>query len=212
MKIEQAIELAAGKLAAYDESEDLLVEVQRLGHIICFIENITDKTPEGELLALCVSNGVISADDFRAIVELAPGLIDKPAQIRRTIADNGPMPFGEFSQHLNLGWRKITNERKPNTQECSYFGRKLGNICTDDISVSNGYVVIGSENDDQIYFGDSLHENEKMLKERVMITFVSDDENFSYQIDLEDLLKFSAKHCHGIMKRVMRDEKVKREN
>jgi hypothetical protein len=98
---------------------------------------------------------------------------------------------------------------KANSHECSCFGRKLGNTCVPSIEVSNGYVSIGSENDDQIYFNviDNIYsEPEGMLKERVTITAMKDgDDGFLTEIDLEDVLRFAAKNCSGIYKRVLKE-------
>ena len=99
--------------------------------------------------------------------------------------------------------------RKPNSQECSFFGRKLSNICASSIEASNGYVCIGSENDDEIYFNiiDNVYsEPEGMLKERITITAMKDgDDGFLTEIDLEDVLRFAAKNCSGIYKRVLKE-------
>lgn len=96
--------------------------------------------------------------------------------------------------------------KKANSQECIYFGRKLSNIICDDIKVSLGYVVIGSDNDDEIYFdieANVYKENDRTLKERVKITAICDDENgHCVDIDLEDVLRFAAKYCRGIYDRV----------
>lgn len=107
--------------------------------------------------------------------------------------------------------------REPNSHECSYFGRKLGNTrCA--IEVSLGYVVIGSENDDSIYFGECLEKGEEMLKERVTITAMFEPESFDdgpmedghcFDIDLEDVLRFAAKYCNGIYKRVLQESEEK---
>ena len=101
--------------------------------------------------------------------------------------------------------------KEPNSHECLYFGRKLDNICCDDIEVSNGYVCIGSDNSDQIYFDikDDVHSAPTdMLKERVTITAIKDGEDgFLTEIDLEDVLRFAAKYCGGIYKRVLKENK-----
>ena len=99
--------------------------------------------------------------------------------------------------------------KEPNSQECSFFGRKLGNICFPSIEISDGYVCIGSENDDEIYFDiiDGAHTEPKgMIKERVTITAMKDgDDGFLTEIDLEDVLRFAAKNCSGIYKRVLKE-------
>lgn len=104
--------------------------------------------------------------------------------------------------------------RKPNTQECAYYGRKLGNVICDDIKTSIGTVCIGSDNDDQIYFGESLEDGEEMLKERVTITVMHDGDvvngvtqEHEIEVDLEDVLRFAAKHCRGIYERVLKEVK-----
>lgn len=93
---------------------------------------------------------------------------------------------------------------KPNSQECIFYGRKLSNILCDDINVEKGYVSIGSENDDEIYFGECLEDNKEMIKGRVLIT-VMDDDCCCIDIDLEDILKFARKNCNGIYERVMKE-------
>ncbi len=107
----------------------------------------------------------------------------------------------------------------PNTQECIYFGRKMSNICCDHIDVSVGYIGIGSDNDDEIYFDivkkDGIEhyvENERTLKERVKITVIHDGtetldyaDGFVTEIDMEAILKFAAENCRGIYERVMED-------
>lgn len=99
----------------------------------------------------------------------------------------------------------MTNKSdKPNTHECLYFGRKLSNHMCDDISVNCGDLSIGSENDDQIYFGDCLDSGEEMIKERVSIIVMKDGDNgFLVDIDLEDVLRFASQNCLGIYKRVL---------
>lgn len=88
--------------------------------------------------------------------------------------------------------------REPNTQLCSYFGRKLSNIMLPEVEVTKPfYIVFGSERDDEIYFGDCLEDGEEMLMERVLMT-VMDDEGTYIDIDLEDILKFAAIHCRAL--------------
>lgn len=102
------------------------------------------------------------------------------------------------------------NERNPNTQECAYFGRKLSNTSCDNIQVSLGYVVIGSEKDDEIHFGECLEDGEAMLEERVKITLLyepDEGDGFVSQIDLEDVLRFAAQNCSGIYKRIYEEYK-----
>ena len=104
--------------------------------------------------------------------------------------------------------------RQPNSHEClPDYGRKMSSIGCDDIETSAGYVCIGSENDDQIYFGECLKEGEEMLKERILITAMYDgDPRSEYNdghlvnIDLEDVLRFAARNCQGIYRRVMEEE------
>lgn len=103
--------------------------------------------------------------------------------------------------------------RQPNSHEClPAYGRKMSNIVCDDIETSVGYVCIGSENDDQIYFGECLREGEDMLKERILITAMNDGDpkleykdGFLVNIDLEDVLRFAVKNCHGIYRRVLEE-------
>jgi len=108
--------------------------------------------------------------------------------------------------------------RKPNTQECTFFGRKLSNNSCDDIAVSEGYVAIGSDSDDEIFF----HKNdlgelilpEGAVRERVTITCINDGgndvepdgEGWCFDIDLEDVLRFAARNCRGVYMRVLREE------
>jgi hypothetical protein len=70
--------------------------------------------------------------------------------------------------------------------------------------VSSGNVYIGSVQDDQIYYGECLPDGEEMLTERVTITL--DTDIHIYEIDLEDVLRFAAKHCRGIYDRVGAEE------
>lgn len=94
-------------------------------------------------------------------------------------------------------------ERPPNTQECVFFGRKMSNVVAD-VESDVGYVVIGSERDDEIYFGDSLSADECMLRERVKITVMHEPvtgDGFIVSIDLEDVLRFAAKYCGGLYRR-----------
>jgi len=77
--------------------------------------------------------------------------------------------------------------RPTNTQECLYYGYKLSNIDCDDIETTFRDICIGAERDD-----------ERAIKERVKI-FLPDSGD---EIDLEDVLRFSAKHCRGIYDRV----------
>ena len=100
--------------------------------------------------------------------------------------------------------------RPPNSHECGYFGRKLSNVSTDSIktSLNEGELYVGTECDDEIYFGECLGENEEMLKERVKIYIehYPDDYHLSQiEIDLEDLLRWSRKHCSGIYERVFNE-------
>lgn len=98
--------------------------------------------------------------------------------------------------------------KQPNTHECLHYGRKLSNIACDNIEVDLGYIVIGSESDDEIYFGDCLRKGEKMLKERVKITAFYESVKHNagiLNIDLEDLLVFAAKYCKGIYSRVLQN-------
>ena len=113
-------------------------------------------------------------------------------------------------------------KRKPNSQECIFFGRKLSNISCDEIEVSDGYVAIGSDSDDEIFF----HKNDlgeltlpaDALRERVTITCINDGgsdvepegEGWCFDIDLEDILRFAAKNCRGIYMRVLREESMSR--
>ena len=98
--------------------------------------------------------------------------------------------------------------RKPNSQECMHNGRKLSNVCCDNIEVGSGsdYVCIGSDHDDEIY---DFH-GDKMLKERVTITVFADVEGAEscIEIDLEDVLRFSATYCYGIYERVLKEVKL----
>jgi len=107
-------------------------------------------------------------------------------------------------------------QRKPNSQECAYYGRKLSNVATDDIQCRDRdcYVVIGSDRDDEIYFstekGDFLPKYEDMLKERVKLYVFSEcmSKEYDNEIDLEDLLKFCAVNCTELYERVLSDKRV----
>lgn len=103
-------------------------------------------------------------------------------------------------------------KREPNSHECVFFGRKLSNHCLDDVkSDENTYLLVGSENDDEIYFGESLKDGEEMLRERVLVSFhrtIDDNGNecdLSNGFDLEDLLRFAARNCRGIYDRVAKE-------
>lgn len=104
--------------------------------------------------------------------------------------------------------------RNPNSQECSYFGRKLSCVSCDDIEVSKGYVCIGSERDDEIYYDiKTIEPKENMVKERITITAIyepeiGEDEGHCVDIDLEDILRFAAKHCQEIYERVLGEAKA----
>jgi len=96
-------------------------------------------------------------------------------------------------------------DMKPNSQECSFFGRKLSCIICD-IAISEGCEIwIGSERDDEIFFDtkDWSPKQDEMLKERVLI--MVGDEDTHIEIDLEGVLRFAAKYCTGIYKRVMNE-------
>lgn len=97
---------------------------------------------------------------------------------------------------------------KPNSQECAYYGRKLSDIRCDNIRTSAKYVVIGSDRDDEIYFGEALKAGEEMLQERVELSVLYDtdegDER-NIEIDLEDILVFARRYCNGIYERIARD-------
>lgn len=115
----------------------------------------------------------------------------------------------------------MTN-RDPNSHECEFFGRKMSNFITDTpdlkdhyVQTSKGYVVIGSDSDDEIYDSDGPD----MLKQRVKIYYLYEpeqqlvdaegyvDQNFYVEIDLEDILRFSANSCRGIYTRVLEETK-----
>lgn len=93
-------------------------------------------------------------------------------------------------------------EREPNSHLCLYKGRKLSNIITG-ISCSEGYCVVGSENDDEIYLGD-----ENILKERVML-YIGFERGPNWEhfidVDLEDILTFASKYCNGIYEKVYKE-------
>lgn len=93
-------------------------------------------------------------------------------------------------------------KRQPNSHECAYFGRKLSCANCDGIEVQQGYICIGSDGDDSIYFEDT--DMDPSLKERVKITCMNDsDPGWYFRIDLEDILIFAAKNCRGIYERVL---------
>ena len=109
-------------------------------------------------------------------------------------------------------------DRKNNTQECYLFGRKLSCASCDEIEVSEGYVAIGSDNDDRIHF----HKNDlgeyilpaEAVRERVVIYCINDafereDKGWSFNIDLEDVLRFAARNCRNIYMRVLLEEHEK---
>ena len=98
--------------------------------------------------------------------------------------------------------------RNTNTQECLYFGRKLSGICCDGIETSQGYVCIGSDRDDEIYFNEELGADQDMLKDRVKISAIyepeiGDEEGYCVDLDLEDVLFFAARYCQGLYRRVL---------
>jgi len=103
-------------------------------------------------------------------------------------------------------------ERKPNTQECTSFGRKMSCIDASSVEVvTGGYVVFGSDGDDRICAGGKQVYNNatggyavrEMVKERVKVTVFPEDDNLPIvEIDLEDILKFAVGHCRGIYERV----------
>ena len=111
----------------------------------------------------------------------------------------------------------MSRGRAPNSHECGYFGRKLGNIVCDSIEMEldDDYLVIGSENDDQIYFGECLKDGEEMLKGRVLVYYFHcySGDSYStedcYSFDLEDLIKWSCEHCTGIVERCLEDQRQK---
>lgn len=94
--------------------------------------------------------------------------------------------------------------RLPNSQECKYHGRKLSSLICDIRELDTQYIetnvnhlCIGSDSDDEIYDFDGLN----MVKERVKIYLT----NEGIEIDLEDVLRFSANHCNGIYERVRKE-------
>ena len=99
----------------------------------------------------------------------------------------------------------MKNLREPNSQECLYFGRKLSCfVCNEGVIETNADdICIGSDRDDEIYYesGDFKPEG-AMLRERVKI-YLPD---YSIEIDLEDVLRFSARNCRGIYDRVASEE------
>lgn len=105
--------------------------------------------------------------------------------------------------------------REPNTHECSYYGRKLSCFSCDDIEVKPGYLVIGSESDDSIYWDDNYKIPGDMIKERVKIIAIDDGhedldfEGHYVEIDLEDVLRFAANNCRGIYERVLKEVEPK---
>ncbi|MCK4709802.1 MAG: hypothetical protein KAU21_14370 [Gammaproteobacteria bacterium] len=95
--------------------------------------------------------------------------------------------------------------KEPNTQECELFGRKLSSASLDDIAISAGWsICIGSDKDDEIYFHPVLKQGEAMLKERVKV-YLESDNGEGCELDLEDLLNASAKHCRKIYERVLNE-------
>ena len=96
--------------------------------------------------------------------------------------------------------------RNTNTQECLYFGRKLADICCDGIETSQGYVCIGSDKDDEIYFNEELGAGQDMLKDRVKISAIYEPEKgdgYCVDIDLEDVLCFAARYCQVMYRWVL---------
>ena len=97
--------------------------------------------------------------------------------------------------------------RKPNTQECEFFGRKMTSIVCD-VENNCTEIHIGHNNDDLIYFGDNLRlTGGEMRKERVTI-YLENFVNQEVEVDLEDVLRFAAKHCRGIYERVLKETKT----
>ena len=92
-------------------------------------------------------------------------------------------------------------EKKPNTQECDNFGRKMSlKICN--IQVLSGEICIGSDNDDQIFFGGNLKESEEMLTKRVKIYIMDSSYDYYNEIDLEEVLRFAKEHCSKMCDRI----------
>lgn len=101
--------------------------------------------------------------------------------------------------------------REPNTQECLNFGRKMGNIEPEiEVFYCKDYLSIGSNNDDEIYFGEcGGPDGEPSLKERVKVSAFGEIDEYQQtmvEFDLEDLLRFAAKYCRGIYDRVGKEE------
>jgi len=118
----------------------------------------------------------------------------------------------------------MTVKREPNSQECTYFGRKLSCITLDDPELpeqyvhtsDDTYVCIGPDRDDEIYWDDNNLAAGPTLKERVVIHCINDDDEnsgengFAFDIDLEDVLRFAAKYCRGIYDRVSNEVEARK--
>jgi len=97
-------------------------------------------------------------------------------------------------------------KRTPNSHECFASGWKLSNIGSGIQVSGGGEAMVGSERDDEIYdFVCCQGYDGKLLKERVKITIHSDDELYPMEIDLEDVIRFACRYCHGIVERVLED-------
>jgi hypothetical protein len=125
--------------------------------------------------------------------------------------------YKKYNNAKKLAAEEIIATRPPNSHECTYFGRKLSCIICNDIEIPQNhietsnetYVHIGSDRDDEIYWDDNNLEAGPTLKERVVINCINDDDEnngkncYSFDIDLEDALRFAAKYCRGIYERVL---------
>lgn len=82
----------------------------------------------------------------------------------------------------------------PNNNLCLFNGYKLSNIDTSSIRVSDGYIVIGGNEDDT---GNEY---------RVQLTAMKDEEpGHCVEIDLEDVLAFVVRYCPSLYKKALLD-------
>ena len=105
----------------------------------------------------------------------------------------------------------MSNDRPPNSHECKYYGRKLSSR-EPDVEATTGYVIIGSDHDDEIYFDESLPDGGgDMLKVRIKLSALhepDEGDGFRTDLDLEDILRFAAENCTEMYMRVLKEVAV----
>jgi len=97
------------------------------------------------------------------------------------------------------------DDRRPNSNECAFNGRKMSNIVTDvKCSPYIDQVCIGTDDDDEY---DSLLPNSKKEgRIKIGLEINTPGAECWPEIDLEDVLKFAQKHCNGIFERIQKEE------